>query len=318
MRILVSGASGFIASHMIPGLVAVGHEVVAVSRSHMSRRDGGEVAVVGSQHAPDAWKGALEGVDAVVHLGGLAHRVGVPDEELDYHTPNVLVPEALAIAARAASVKRFVLVSSISVYGEPERIDSTTRTAPVNAYGMSKLEGERRALAAIRGSSTALVIIRPPLVYGPGNPGNLARLENLVRSGFPLPFGGMRAKRSYLYVGNLVDFVDHAVLSGACDGGTFTICDGDPVALREMLQGLADRLGVPCRIFSVPEWSLSAIAGALDRLPGHAVRGRWRYRDSISRLTRSLVIDDPAARAVTGWEPPFSFHEAVRLGGPEG
>ncbi len=253
-------------------------------------------------------------IDAVVHLAGLAHMIGIPDDALDYHTPNVLVAEALAVAARSAAVRHFLLISTISVYGEPEQVNHETAEAPVNAYGRSKLEGELRLRAVFAGGPTSLTVVRPPLVYGKGNPGNLARLENLIVRGIPLPLRGVRSKRSYVYVGNLVSFIMYALESGRCNDGTFLISDGRPVELREMLEGLADRLGRPCRLFWVPRASLLVGAWLLDQVNRVVTGKRHQFRDSVGRLLGSLAVDDSYTRRTTGWTQPFDVDEAIRLG----
>jgi nucleoside-diphosphate-sugar epimerase len=314
MRILVTGASGFIASHLIPALAEAGHDVTACFRAGCRSWKGVTSLAIAEQQDVAAWKSVMAGMDAVVNLAGLAHMIGIPDDALDYHTPNVVVAEALAVAARSAAVRHLLLISTIAVYGESEQVNHETAEAPVNAYGRSKLEGELRVGAVLAGGPTSLTVVRPPLVYGKGNPGNLARLEDLIMRGIPLPLVGLSSRRSYVYVGNLVSFIMYALESGRCNDGTFLVSDGRPVELRELLAGLADRLGRPCRLFWAPRNSLLAGAWLLDQVNRVTTGKAHKFRDSVGRLLGSLAVDDSYTRRTTGWTQPFDFDEAIRLG----
>jgi nucleoside-diphosphate-sugar epimerase len=231
-----------------------------------------------------------------------------------FQAVNAAASETLARAARNAGVRRFVLLSTTTVYGDRSRgraFDESSPTAPATPYAQSKLDAERRVAEALAGSATELVILRPPLVYGPGAKGNFARLVRLVRRGVPLPLASVRNRRSLVFVGNLVDAIVRVLDHPAAAGRTYIVSDGEDISTPDLIARAAAALGRPPRLFAFPP-ALLRFAGVL--------LGR---RDEIGRLLDDMAVDGSRIRVELGWRPPFSLTEGLAhsvrppLGRPE-
>lgn len=249
MRIHVTGARGFIGSHLGPALAAAGYELCALP----------------------------EDCDAVVHLANIAHTRASPAE---LHRVNVEGTVAQTKQALASRARRFVFLSSIKA------------AQPDDPYGRAKLAAEQ-ALAGISGLE--VVVLRPPLVYGPGVKANFRALMNAISRGWPLPFAGIENQRSLVYVGNLCDAIMYCLQAAQAVGRVYPVSDGAPVSTPELCRALGAALGRPARLFSLPPALLELVGG-----------------DRANRLTRSLEVDDSAIRRELGWTPPFSFEQGLR------
>ena len=298
-RILVTGAGGFIGKGLCPALAARGHAVVAGLRS-AAPVNGATPLVLGDIGPATDWTRALDGVDIVIHLAQRAH--AGPD-------PAALAAESdavawLARAMGAASARRLVLLSSIKAMGEatapgrPFRPDDEPR--PEDAYGRAKLASERAARTAASEARIELVVIRPPLVYGPGVKANFAALIRLVASGLPLPFAALDNRRSLIFRDNLVDLLTVAATHPAAASLTLLARDDEDFSTPELIRALAAGLGRKARLFPVPV----ALFAALSPLPGIGPR--------LARLTESLQVDDSATRAAFDWTPPVPAATAMR------
>jgi len=254
-------------------------------------------------NAQTDWHPALAGCDAVVHLAARVHLMHdtAQDPLALYRATNTEATLNLARQAARAGVKRFVFVSSIKVNGEgrdtPYR--ETDVAAPEDAYAISKWEAEQGLQRIAQETGLEIVILRPPLVYGPGVKANFLRLMQTVQRGWPLPLGAIRNRRSLLYLGNFVDAIRLCVEHPAAAGQTFLLDDGEPVSTPELIRALARAMGRPARLLAVPvgvlEWS-----GAL--------LGR---RAAVARLTGSLCVDSSAIRSRLGWVPPFTMEAGL-------
>jgi len=289
-RILVTGAGGFIGQALCPALAARGHRVVAGPRR--AAPEGVETIPLGDIGPATDWSTALRGIETVIHLAQRAH--AGPD-------PRVLMAEPGAIAAliraiAAAGGRRLVLVSSIKAMGEttlpgqPFRPDDAPR--PEDAYGHAKLASERAAAAAAREFGIELVVIRPPLVYGPGVRANFAALIRLAGSGLPLPLAAIDNRRSLIFRDNLVDLLAVAASHSAAAGMTLLTRDDEDFSTPDLIRALAAGLGRKPRLFFVPDVLFAALR------PWPAIGPR------LARLTQSLQIDDSATRTVLQWAPP--------------
>ncbi|HWB51554.1 MAG TPA: NAD-dependent epimerase/dehydratase family protein [Stellaceae bacterium] len=293
-RILVTGAGGFVGRALTPALAARGHEVVAALRRAGSAAPGIATRVIGDIDAATDWVAALSGVEAVIHLAQRAH-AGPDPAALAAEPP---AAAALTRALAAAGGRRLVLVSSAKALGEatppgrPFRPDDAPR--PEDAYGRAKLASERAAAQAAREAGVELVIVRPPLVYGPGVKGNLAALMRLVGRGLPLPFAALDNRRSLIGRDNLVDLLAVAATCPAAAGMTLLARDDEDLSTPALIRALAAGLGREARLFAVP----GAVFAACRPLPGIGPR--------LARLTRSLQLDDSATRAALGWAPPVA------------
>lgn len=306
--VLVTGATGFVGRAMVAQLQADGISVVAAVRHPGSGSAQGVREVVISDIGPATdWRPALAGVDAVIHLAARVHqmRETAPDPLLAFRSVNALGTAALARAAAASGVSRFVFVSSIKVNGEetaPGR-PYTERDAPqpLDPYGVSKSEAETtlREIATTTGMPS--VIVRPPLVYGPGVRANFLSMTRWVARGIPLPLGGVTEnRRSLVALGNLVSLLRLTLEHPGAAGETFLVSDGDDVSTAELLRRTARALGRRALLIPVPTGALQAAAGVLGR------------REVAQRLCSSLQVDIGKARSVLGWRPPLTLDDGLR------
>jgi nucleoside-diphosphate-sugar epimerase len=264
-----------------------------------------QVTVGEITHAID-WHLVLIGVEIVVHLAARVHVMH--DTESDPLTAfrNVNVEGTLNLArqAAAAGVRRFVFISSVKVNGEctepGHAFTETDVPNPQDAYGQSKHEAEEglRVIAAATGME--VVIIRPPLVYGPGVKANFAALTRAVQRGWPLPLGAVHNQRSLVALDNLVDFIITCVTRPQAANQTFLVSDGQDLSTAELVRGMARAAGVPARLLPVPVWALQAVAKLLGK------------QDAVQRLCGNLQVDISKARRLLGWVPPVSVDEGLR------
>jgi nucleoside-diphosphate-sugar epimerase len=293
--VLVTGASGFIGRAACSAFVSRGWQVRAAVRTP-STVVGAELVLGSLEHG---WP--LAGVDAVVHLAGIAHQIHAQNAESAYQAMNCEATERLARTAAHSGVRRFVFMSSIKVNGERTPIDQPFRAGdaphPDDRYARSKWNAEQ-ALASLAGK-LEVVILRPPLVYGPGVRANFLRLIHLVERRLPLPFGAIRNRRSLIYVGNLADLIVAVASSPAAAGQTLLAADGEDLATPELVAEIAGALGKPARLISVPV-SLLRLAGAMSGMSAE-----------IGRLVDSLVVDSRETRERLGWQPPFMARDGI-------
>ncbi|MFN3545089.1 MAG: UDP-glucose 4-epimerase family protein [Thiobacillus sp.] len=300
MRILVTGANGFVGRALCASLSADGSHVVPTVRSESGLA--GE-KVVGDIDGYTDWAEVLIGCEVVVHLAARVHVMGEATQRglPVYRTANTDATLKLAGQAAEAGVKRFVFVSSIKVNGEGREAAyrETDVPAPEDAYAISKWEAEQGLVRIAEETGLEVVILRPPLVYGPGVKANFLRLMQLVQKGWPLPLGAVRNRRSLLYLGNFVDAIRLCVEHPAAAGQTFLLDDGEPVSTPELIRAVARALGRPARVPAVPVGVLE-LAGAL--------LGR---RAAVRRLTGSLWLDSSLIRSRLGWTPPYSMQDGL-------
>jgi nucleoside-diphosphate-sugar epimerase len=303
---LITGATGFIGRRLVADLAEAGHAVRRALRRHVQALRGiGDVAV-GDVDGHTDWRTALQGIDVVVHLAARVHvlRETARDALAAFRETTVHGTERLARAAAAAGVGRLVLLSSAGVHGLAAHTSALTEAAPAapyTAYAQSKWEAEQALRNAAVQTGLSTCVLRPPLVYGPQDPGNLLRLVRLVARGVPLPFASVRNRRSLVYVGNLSSAIVTCALHQAAGSRTYLVRDGQDVSTPELIELIATSLGRPrARLFAVPPALLQA---------GAAVFGQ---RTAMSALLGSLALDDSAIRAELGWKPRWSLEEGLR------
>jgi len=295
-RVLLTGASGFVGRHLLHDLGARGYRIRTAGRSALSATSGVEQVAIGDLGAPIDWQPLLDGVDLVVYSAGLAHADGAIPEER-YRAVNTDATLALARAAQAAGVRRFVFLSSIRAQSGPvsERPLSEADTpAPTDAYGRSKLAAEQ----GLAGLDLDWVALRPVLVYGPGVKANMAALLKLARFPLPLPLGALSAKRSLLAIENLAEAVAFA-LSEACPARrSYIVADPEPLSVAGMLAAMRAGLGRGPGLIAVPP-PLLALAARLAGRPA-----------AYERLAKGLVAS-PGALLSAGWRPPVETKAAL-------
>jgi len=302
MTILVTGALGFVGRHVVEAISARGLAARLAVRN--PGPSDASMTMVGDIGPATDWSDALEGVDAVVHLAARVHVIhdGAVDRLEGFRKVNVEGTRSLAIQAARAGVRRFVFVSSVKVNGEatPGRAFSESDTPrPEDPYGISKREAED-VLREIGGrSGLEVVILRPPLVYGPGVRANFLRMLRWVDRGVPLPLAAVNNRRSLIYAGNLVDAIVRCLEHPAAAGETFLVDDGEPVSTAQLLREIGIALGRPARLVSVPGPLLQAALKVIGR------------GDDAMRLLGDLVVDSSHLRRTLGWQPPFTRDEGL-------
>jgi nucleoside-diphosphate-sugar epimerase len=317
-RILVTGASGFVGRHLTAALAQRGARVRASTRGiHPVPVIGaGEWVAVGRISGDTDWTSAIRGVGTVVHLAALAHQVDPRHQPRleDYMEVNAAGSGRLAqAAARSGSVRRFIFVSSIGAVREASNVpvDEDTSPRPSSSYGRSKLAGEQAVREALNGTGTDWCILRPVLVYGPGNPGNMARLLRLVRTGVPLPLGGIQNRRSLVFVGNLADAIIRMVEAPGPLNGVFHVADDEVVSTPGLVRLVAAADGRTARLWPAPGWALRLAARCGDAAGCVGLRtGVDSY--SLNRLRESLEVPNRALRRNFGWSPGTTLEEGLR------
>ena len=321
MTIVVTGATGFIGTHLVRALrgrnLPVRAVVRSVTKASLLPADV-ETVVAGDIGAPMEWKPILEGADGVVHLAGQAHvlRATLPDTERLYWRTNVEGTRQLGEAAARAGIKKFVFVSSSKAVGERTAPDEAWREdspcRPEDPYGQTKLEAEQALEAISAETGLVTIILRPPVVYGPGVGANILELFRLVDRGIPLPLGMVQNRRSLLYVGNLVDAILLTLEAPSASPAKFLISDGEDVSTAELARRIGDALGRPARLLPIPSGLLRAAGWAGDAVERRLGLALPLNTQNVVRLTGSLVIDAGRIRSDFGWRPPYGLGAGLR------
>jgi nucleoside-diphosphate-sugar epimerase len=290
-RVLVTGASGFIGRALVEQLRISGHRVRAAMRqpADVFGREV-EVVAVSDLTRPVEWRLLLKDMDTVVHLAGIAHAGGEIPEQT-YDRINRLASAELAAAARAAGIRRLIFISSIRAQSGPagpKPLTEADQPQPTDAYGRSKLAAEQ----AIQASNVPFTILRPVLVYGPDVKGNLARLVQLARSPWPLPFGAFTNRRSLLARQNLASAIQHVLNTPATAGEIYVVADPVPLKVAEIIASLRTGLGRSPLLVPVPPKLIEKTLNALHR------------SDLWDRLGGEMIAD-PKKLLLTGWLPPI-------------
>lgn len=247
-----------------------------------------------------------EGVDTVIHCAARVHVMAdkSPDPLAEFRKDNVDLALDLARSAADAGARRFIFLSSIKVNGEattlgqPFTVGDTP--APIGPYAQSKYEAEVGLRKLGTETGLEVVIIRTPLVYGPGVRANFRSMMRWLLTGLPLPLGGLTNKRSLVALDNLVDLINICIDHPAAANRTLMVSDGDDLSTSELLQRLAEALGRSARLLPIPETWLARAAGVVGREDIHA------------RICGSLQVDMSETRALLGWEPPVKVDDALR------
>lgn len=283
-KVLVTGAGGFVGTALCGQLGSNGVAVLKGAR--------------GTALSPEM------GIDVVVHLAGRVHVMheSSADPLSACRAANTLGTVNLARQAVAAGVRRFVFVSTVKVHGEgrPAAYAESDAPCPADPYAISKWEAEQGLRDIAEGSAMEVVIVRPPLVYGPGVKANFLSMMRWVYRGLPLPLGAIHNQRSLVALDNLVDFLMACATHPAAANQTFLVSDGEDLSTTELLVHMAAALDRTARLLPVPEWLLIAAASLLGK------------HDFAQRLCGSLLVDIAKARTLLGWSPPLSVDEGLR------
>ncbi len=303
-RLLITGANGFVGQALVGGAAGRGWQVLAATRTGQPVAGAAINLAVGDLSKPVDWSAALSGCEAVVHLAARVHvlnGLGANDDAA-FQQVNGAATVQLARSAAVAGVRRLVFISSVKVLGEGRERPYTDDDAPnpEDAYARSKYEAEQRLFEIAAETGLEVVVLRPPLVYGPGVKANFLSLMEKVARGWPLPLGALKTRRSFCYVENLIDAIlvvlDHPLAAGK----RYLVADAETLVLPELVRQLGLALDRPARLIPVPAGVLLAVAGLLGK------------RTSARRLTDSLEVDISGIRTALGWRPPVSVMAGMR------
>jgi UDP-4-keto-D-QuiNAc 4-reductase len=305
MKVLVTGASGFVGSALCAHLVAKGHTVRGAVRNNQGKPlPGVGYQIISDMSIGSNWREVLTDINVVVHCAARVHVMKETsiDPLAAFREVNVKSTACLAEKAVDRGAKRFIYISSIKVNGETTsghsfKADDTP--APEDPYGISKWEAEQVLWEVAEKTGLEVVIIRPPLVYGPGVRANFFRLMQVIMSGMPLPLGSINNRRSIVALGNLVDLIEACLNNPQAINQTFLVSDGDDLSTKALYQRTAVALGRSGRLIPVPVSLLWAMA----RLFGKS--------DFAQRLCGSLQVDISKTRDRLSWSPPISVDEAL-------
>jgi nucleoside-diphosphate-sugar epimerase len=301
---LVTGANGFVGQNLCRRILGEGRALRAASRTRTTF-DGADNVAFDIEHPGDLAP-FLRGVDVIIHLAARAHQLSdkAADPLAAFRKVNLDAALQLMEAAARNGVKRFVYVSSIGVNGNETVPGRPFRESdlphPHDPYAISKYEAELALADLSAGRGVELVVVRPPLVYGPGAPGNFARLLKLVNTGLPLPLGGIDNIRSFIYVQNLVDALLVCATQAQAASRTYLVSDADDISTPGLIAAIAAMMNKPARLVAVPPRLVRRVlqsvgkAGLFDKLAG------------------SLQVDSGRIRDELGWRPPFSLQQGLR------
>ncbi|MGH8729531.1 MAG: UDP-glucose 4-epimerase family protein [Burkholderiales bacterium] len=301
---LVTGASGFVGRALCAALAVNGYKVRAALRrpdaASAGKRVSAQNVLVGEIGPETAWSQALDAVDCVVHLAARVHimRETASEPLAEYRKVNVAGTERLAREAATASVRRFIYLSSIKVNGEvtfDHPFTETDAPNPQDAYGISKWEAEQALHRIGRESKMEMVILRPPLVYGPHVKGNFLSLLRAVDRGWPLPLGSIHNARSLIYLGNLADAIIRCISHASAAGQTFLVSDSEDVSTPELIERVAKAFARHSRLIPFPPALLNVAARLIGKNGAAARLTGWLQTDS-SKFCRELE-----------WRAPYSM-----------
>jgi len=306
--ILVTGATGFIGRFLCMRLLSEGWRVrgtIRTSEKRSSLVESVEPILINPLGTNTKWGQALDGIDIVIHLAARVHIMDdtSTDPLAEFRKVNTEGSERLALEAFRAGVKRLVFISSIKVNGEESSTPYTEKSPvhPTDPYGISKWDAEEALRRIELETGLEVVVIRPPLVYGPGVKANFLNMIKFIQKGVPIPFASATNRRSLIYVGNLVDALATCSIHPIAAGKTYLVSDGEDVSTPELIRRVAMALRVPARLFPVPAMVIRALGVVMGK------------NSEVRRLIGSLTVDSSTIRRELGWTPPFSMEEGLRL-----
>ncbi|MDC0101072.1 SDR family oxidoreductase [Alphaproteobacteria bacterium] len=306
MNLLLTGATGFLGSRLVKAFeFAPDIDLTATIRRPVKMR-AAKTIIMQELDANTDWSEALKNQNVVIHAAARAHIMtdDAADPMLEYRRTNVDGTLNLACQAAAAGVKRFIFLSSIKVNGEETKVgrpfDADDMANPIDNYGISKAEAEKGLLKISSDTGLEVVIIRPPLVYGPNVKGNFAKLSALIAKGVPLPLAMVRNQRSFVAIDNLVDLIITCINHSKAANQIFLASDGQDLSTPELLNGMAKAMGKTTKLFPLPSSLLNL---------GAAMIGK---KDEANRLLGSLQLDISKTRDVLDWSPVINVEEGLR------
>lgn len=302
---MVTGANGFVGQALCAEAIRRGLHIKGAIRSACDLPIGAEPVIVGKIDGGTDWASALHSVDVVIHLAARVHvmKDAAADPLSEFLQVNLHGTANLARQAVRAGVKRFVYVSSIKVNGEQtgETVSFTEsdKPNPQGPYAVSKWQAELALQRIAQETGLEVVVVRPPLVYGPNVKGNFISLLSAIERGLPLPLARANSMRSLIYVGNLVDALITCATHPAAAGQTYLVSDGEDVSTAVLAEKIANALGRSNRSFHLPPTMLRAMATFVGR------------SEQIGRLFGSLRVNDEKIRGELSWSPPYTLEQGL-------
>jgi nucleoside-diphosphate-sugar epimerase len=302
-KVLVTGSNGFVGRPLCIELMKRGWLVRGSVRTQEGSKLLEDQTVTGPMDGKTVWCHSLQGIDRVIHLAARVHVMNdtATDPLAAFLTVNFHGTVNLAKQAAEFGVKRFIYLSTIKVNGESSHFPfrESDPPQPRDAYAISKFRAELALREIGRETGLEIVVIRPPLVYGPGVTANFLRLLHWVDKGLPLPLGSVQNRRSLVSIDNLIDLICCCLEHPAAGGQTFLVSDGSDLSTPVLLKNIASAMGKSPRLFSCPPWILRLIGGILGRSA------------EIDRLCGSLQININKACKQLNWQPPLSASQGV-------
>ena len=303
-KILITGATGFVGRSLVPALKAAGHEVRCAVTKKVDWLDAEQVLINKIELQRD-WREALQGMDTVVHLAARVHVMqDKSTSPLDaYLQVNSFATKILAEQAALHKIKRFIFISSIKVNGEVtvsgKPFTEEINQQPEDPYGLSKLQGEQYVQKICANTGMEYVILRPPLVYGPGVKANFLKMLQLVKKDWPLPFAKVQNKRHFIYIDNFVSAICAVINNANAANQVYLVSDAEAFSLSQLLQNIGQGMDVQVKLLPVPV-ALMTYAFKLIGL-----------NELNSRLFDSLELSTDKIQAQLGWTPPVSSKEGL-------
>jgi len=306
-KLLVTGGSGFIGKAVCENLKKNNYRINITSRRDMATNlSGVKIYNINEIDENTNWFGALNTVSCVIHCAAKSNMINNNKQNSlsSFRKVNVEGTLNLAKQAVACGVKRFIFLSSIKVNGEKTEKSSMFRyndiPKPEDSYAISKWEAEKGLWEISKQTGLEVVIIRAPLVCGPGVKGNLRSLIKLIQYRIPLPFSLIKNQRSLVSIDNLVDLIVHCIDDHKASGNTFLVSDEEDISTPDLVRQIASSMGLSVRLFPIPLSLLKFFGFLLGK------------KNEIDRLIGSLQIDNSYTKEILNWTPPIRVEEGIR------
>lgn len=303
-KILITGGTGFIGRHLVPYLQAMGHDIGCAVWFQVPSLNARQI-IVKRLEANIDWSSALQGIEIVIHLAARVHIFDKQDAVYtsDFIKINSTATKNFAEQAAQAGVKRFIFLSSIKVNGEStpllEPFIDAGSEEPADEYSKSKFFAEQHLKTISNSTGLEVVILRPPLVYGPGVKANFKFMLDRVNQGWPLPFANIRNKRTFIFIDNLISAIDAVLINSKAPGNCFLVADNESWALPDLLREIAEAMGKKLYLLPMPVTVLSSLFKLL------------RLNNLNTRLFGSLCVSNQRIQQILGWTPPIRSKEGL-------
>ena len=306
MKICLTGSTGFVGSATLDALMDRSLNVSCLGRRKPRPVSTQNFISIDFEHIEEVRSEVLCGFNAIIHLAAInqSNQPNIASKPNEYQKINRDVTLRLAEMAASAGVKRFIFLSTAKVNGEnsPDSNPLSTEDtcAPKNDYAISKLEAEKGLRELAKNVDMDVVIIRPPLIYGPNVSGNFEKLISLVKNGTPLPFARIKNQRSFVALDNLIDLIITCLDHPLAANETFFVSDGQDLSTPELIRYIAKILGTPDRLFHFPPFLLDFFALSAGK------------KHLSERLIGTLQVDISKTKELLGWNPPLTVEEGLK------